>query len=117
MKYRIFITETCLALIKKIGDKKIQRSILERIGRLSDEPDKQGKMLVKDLSGFRSIHTAGRYRILYKIEQTTVIVYVLAAGTLPIDLVVSGPMSVSGSDGSPTLSSFVSSTTRASRRS
>jgi mRNA interferase RelE/StbE len=80
LKYRIFITETCLGLIKKIGDKKIQRSILERIGKLADEPDKQGKMLVKDLSGFRSLHTAGRYRILYKIKKRTVIVYVVAAG-------------------------------------
>lgn len=80
MKYRIFITDTCLALIKKIGDKKIQRTILERIQKLSDEPNKQGKTLVKDLSGFRAIHVAGRYRILYKIEKRTVIVYVLAAG-------------------------------------
>jgi mRNA interferase RelE/StbE len=53
---------------------------LEHIAKLSDEPEKQGKMLVKDLSGFRSIHVAGRYRILYKIESKTVIVYVLAAG-------------------------------------
>lgn len=80
MKYRILITDTCLALLKKIGDKNVQRTILERIQKLSDEPDKQGKMLVKDLSGFRSIHAAGRYRILYKIEKKTVIVYVLAAG-------------------------------------
>jgi mRNA interferase RelE/StbE len=80
LKYRILITDTCLALLKKIGDKNVQRTILERIQKLSDEPDKQGKMLVKDLSGFRSIHAAGRYRILYKIEKKTVIVYVLAAG-------------------------------------
>jgi mRNA interferase RelE/StbE len=80
LKHRILITDTCLALLKKIGDKNVQRTILERIQKLSDEPDKQGKMLVKDLSGFRSIHAAGRYRILYKIEKKTVIVYVLAAG-------------------------------------
>jgi mRNA interferase RelE/StbE len=80
LKHRILITDTCLALLKKIGDKNVQRTILERIQKLSDEPDKQGKMLVKNLSGFRSIHAAGRYRILYKIEKKTVIVYVLAAG-------------------------------------
>jgi mRNA interferase RelE/StbE len=67
-------------LLEKIPDKKIQRSILDRIQRLSDEPDKQGKKLVKDLSGFLSIHAAGRYRIIYKIDKRTVIVYVLAAG-------------------------------------
>jgi len=35
---------------RKIPDKKIQRTILNRIKNLSDEPDKQGKRLVKDLS-------------------------------------------------------------------
>ena len=80
MKYEILITNTCLALIEKIPDKKIQRTILNRIEGLSDEPDKQGKMLVKELSGFRSIHAAGRYRIIYKVDRQTVIIYILAAG-------------------------------------
>ena len=80
MKYRILITDTCLRLIEKIPDKKIQRSILDRIQKLSDEPEKQGKKLVKDLAGFRSVHATGRYRIIYKIEKRTVIIYVLAAG-------------------------------------
>ena len=80
MKYEILITDTCLALIEKIPDKKIQRTILNRIEGLSDEPDKQGKMLVKELSGFRSIHAAGRYRIIYKVDKQTVIIYILAAG-------------------------------------
>lgn len=80
MKYEILITDTCLALIEKIPDKKIQRTILNRIEGLSEEPDKQGKMLVKELSGFRSIHAAGRYRIIYKVDRRTVIIYILAAG-------------------------------------
>ena len=80
MRYKILITDTCLNLIEKIPDKKIRRTILNRIERLSEEPNKQGKMLVKDLSGFRSIHAAGRYRIIYKVDQQTVIIYILAAG-------------------------------------
>ena len=80
MKYEILITDTCLDLIEKIPDKKIRRTILNRIEGLSDEPDKQSKMLVKDLSGFRSIHAAGRYRIIYKVDKQTVIIYILAAG-------------------------------------
>ena len=80
MRYKILITDTCLGLIEKIPDKKIRRTILNRIEGLSDEPDKQGKMLVKDLSGFRSIHAAGRYRIIYRVDKQTVIVYILAAG-------------------------------------
>jgi len=80
LRYRILITKTCLSLIKKLSDKKIQRTIFDRIEQLSAEPDKQGKNLVQDLSGFRSVHAAGRYRIIYKIDKKTVIVYVLAAG-------------------------------------
>ena len=80
MKYKILITDTCLVLIEKIPDKKIRRTILKRIEGLSEEPDKQGKMLLKDLSGFRSIHAAGRYRIIYKVDKQTVIIYILAAG-------------------------------------
>ena len=80
MKYRIHITDTCLSLVEKIPDKRIQRTILNRIDGLSDEPDKQGKKLVEKLSGFRSVHAAGRYRIIYKIDKQTVIIYVLAAG-------------------------------------
>ncbi len=80
MKYRILITDTCLTLIERISDKKIQRTILKRIERLAEEPDKQGKILVKELSGFRSIHAAGRYRIIYKVDKNTVIIYILAAG-------------------------------------
>ena len=80
MKYQILITNTCLALIEKITDKKIRRAILNRMEDLSKDPDKQGKKLVKDLSGFRSIHASGRYRIIYKIDKHTVIVYVLAIG-------------------------------------
>ena len=80
MKYKILITDTCLALIGKITEKKIQRTILTRIESLLNEPNKQGKMLVKELSGYRSIHAAERYRIIYKVDEQTVIIYILAAG-------------------------------------
>lgn len=80
MRYKILITDTCLGLLRKIADKKIQRTIMMRIERLSEDPEKQGKALTKDLSGFRSLHTAGRYRIIYKVEESTIIVYSMAAG-------------------------------------
>ena len=80
MKYKLLLTDSCLELINKIPDKKIQRTILNQIEGLSDDPNKQGKRLVKELSGFRSIHAAGRYRIIYKVDKQTVIIYILAAG-------------------------------------
>ena len=80
MRYKVLISDTCLALLGKVADKKIKRIIMLRIVKLSEDPEKQGKMLTKELSGFRSIHTAGRYRIIYKVEESTVIVYIMAAG-------------------------------------
>jgi mRNA interferase RelE/StbE len=80
LKYDIVITDTCLGLLQKIRDKRIQRTILDRIQKLSEEPEKQGKKLVKDLSGFRSLHVGGRYRVIYEVQKQVVTVYVLAAG-------------------------------------
>jgi len=80
LKYGILITDTFLNLIDKIADKKIQRRVLDRIEKLSDEPEKQGKRLVKDLTGFCSVHVFKRYRIIYRIEEKTVTIYVLAVG-------------------------------------
>jgi mRNA interferase RelE/StbE len=80
MRYKVEITETCLSLIAKIPDKKIKTSILDKIEALEKVPQKQGKVLVKDLTGLRSIHAAGRYRIIYKLDNNSNIVWVLAAG-------------------------------------
>jgi mRNA interferase RelE/StbE len=80
MRGEIYFNCCWITTIHKIPDKKTQRTILNRIEELSDEPDKQGKMLVKELSGFRSIHAAARYRIIYKVDKQTVIIYILAVG-------------------------------------
>lgn len=80
MIYRVRITEVCLSHIEKIPDKKIQSKIIDRIENLKSDPEKQGKMLVQKLSGFRSVHAAGRYRIIYRIDEDAGNVWVLAAG-------------------------------------
>ncbi|MFZ0451126.1 MAG: type II toxin-antitoxin system RelE/ParE family toxin [Desulfatiglandaceae bacterium] len=80
MKYKVEITETCLGLIAKISDKKIKLSILAKIEALEDDPQKQGKALLKNLTGLRSIHAAGRYRIIYRLNDSSNIVWILAAG-------------------------------------
>ena len=80
MKYKVEITDVCLSLIEKISDKRLQSTIIDRIEGLKTDPEKQGKALVKKLAGFRSIHTAGRYRIVYKIEKIQSVVWIVAAG-------------------------------------
>ena len=53
---------------------------MDRIEALNTEPQKQGKRLVKKLASFRSIHVAGRYRVIYKIDEDSSTVWVVAAG-------------------------------------
>jgi len=78
--YRLEITDVCLSLIKKIPDKKIKSVIIDRIEALKTDPEKQGKILTQKLAGFRSIHVAGRCRVIYKIDEDFSTVWVLAAG-------------------------------------
>jgi mRNA interferase RelE/StbE len=78
--YKIKITETCLSLLESITDKRIQSTILGKIEGLGIDPEKQGKSLVKELAGFRSVHVAGRYRIIFKIEKDPDVVWIVAAG-------------------------------------
>ncbi|MEW6668210.1 MAG: type II toxin-antitoxin system RelE/ParE family toxin [Thermodesulfobacteriota bacterium] len=80
MKCRVEITETCLLLIESIPDKRIQKVILSRVDSLRADPAKRGKPLVKDLAGFRSMHAAKRYRILYRIDEESNVVWAVAAG-------------------------------------
>jgi mRNA interferase RelE/StbE len=48
---------------------------------LSDDPEKQGKALLGNLAGFRSIRAVGqRYRIIYKVRGEEVIVLIVAIG-------------------------------------
>jgi mRNA interferase RelE/StbE len=78
--YRLEITDVSLSLVKKIPDKRIQSVVIERIEALKTDPEKQGKILVQKLAGFRSIHVAGRYRVIYRIDEASSTVWVLAAG-------------------------------------
>jgi len=80
LTYKLQFTETCLTLLEKIADKRIQSVILGRIEGLSIDPEKQGKPLVKELAGYRSMHTSGRYRVIFKIEKNHNVVYIVAVG-------------------------------------
>jgi mRNA interferase RelE/StbE len=81
VSYRIIISPAALAMVKEISDRRIREKIVTVIDRLAEEPDKQGKALISELQGFRSIRAVGqRYRIIYKVQQDTVVVYVVAVG-------------------------------------
>jgi mRNA interferase RelE/StbE len=81
IKWKIVITPTALKMIKGISDARTRSRIAEVIDRLAEDPDRQGKPLVAELSGFRSIRAVGqRYRIIYKIIKKQVVVVIVAAG-------------------------------------
>jgi mRNA interferase RelE/StbE len=81
ISWQIVITPTALKMIKGISDTRIRGKIADVIDKLSEDPGKQGKALVGELSGFRSIRAVGqRYRVIYKIIKKKVVVIIVAAG-------------------------------------
>lgn len=81
MTFRIIVTPSAIAMLKAVTDRRVQEKLRDSIDRLAEEPDKQGKPLTGDLSGYRSLCTVGqRYRIMYQVHGETVTVAVLALG-------------------------------------
>ena len=81
MRHRLIIAPTALRQLKEISDRRVRDKIIETINRLADEPEKQGKPLVGDLTGYRSVRAVGqRYRIIYTVDRGQVTVLVAAVG-------------------------------------
>lgn len=81
MTYRIVVTPTALKMLSDITDARIREKIVELIGALSREPEKRGKLLAGELTGYRSIRAVGqRYRIIFEIKREAAVVVILAVG-------------------------------------
>ena len=81
IEYEIQLTSLALQMLAKVKDRREQEKLAERIDQLEIEPEKQGKALVDNLLGFRSVRAVGqRYRIVYKVEQEQVLVLVVGIG-------------------------------------
>ncbi|MFQ5770078.1 MAG: type II toxin-antitoxin system RelE/ParE family toxin [bacterium] len=81
MKYTIKLTDLANKMLKDISDERIRMKIIERIDKLTDNPALQGKPLKGIFAGYRSIRAVGqRYRIVYKVIEEEVIVYVIGVG-------------------------------------
>ena len=79
--YQIVIQPTALKLLQEVSDRRIRQKISERIDKLKESPELQGKPLLGGLDGYYSVRAVGqRYRIIYTIEQTQVSVIVVALG-------------------------------------
>ena len=68
-------------MLKNIKDRRINKTIQERIEKLIKDPDKQGKELHGELRGYRCVRAVGqRYRIIYRIRNSAIIVLIVAVG-------------------------------------
>lgn len=79
MNYKIFFTPTAQDMTAAITEP-YKSTVLKRIEGLKENPETQGKALTRPFRGLRSIHAAGRYRVIYKVKRSEVQVIVLASG-------------------------------------
>lgn len=79
--FAIAWTQTALKLVGGIPDQRIRRLISQRTDQLAKSPEEQGKALIGELAGFRTVRTVGqRYRIVYRVERREVVVLIVAVG-------------------------------------
>lgn len=81
VRYKIRITPFALTILKGISERRIMEKIISRIDGLAEDLEKQGKPLVEELAGYRSLRAVGqRYRIIYRVDRGLVVVIVVAVG-------------------------------------
>ena len=79
MVYEVFVTPNAQEMLKEF-QKDIREKIKYQIGELSEEPAKRGKALIGELFGLWSVHAAGRYRVIYRINEKKNTVEIVGAG-------------------------------------
>jgi mRNA interferase RelE/StbE len=81
VEYEIQFSPLALEMFEAVQDKRELGKLRDRINQLKLEPDKQGKALTDNLAGLRSVRAVGqRYRIVYEIEEETIVVLVIGVG-------------------------------------
>ncbi len=80
--FKVYVTPTVKEMLDeiKLGDSDAHSKIIEKMKGLRNSPEKQGRALVGPLKGLRRIVAAGRYRILYRVQNKKVAVVVVATG-------------------------------------
>jgi mRNA interferase RelE/StbE len=74
-------TETALKLAESVPDQRIRWLVSQRADQLATSPEQQGKALLGELAGFRSVRAVGqRYRIVYRVERREIVVVIVAVG-------------------------------------
>jgi mRNA interferase RelE/StbE len=81
MEYQIEIIPLALELLATIKDRREQEGLSQRIEKLKQDPNRQGKALTGSLKGYRSVRALGqRYRIVYRVDLHRVVVVIVGVG-------------------------------------
>ena len=81
MQWHIELTQPARQQLADIKDRRVRTAIASRIDALRQDPERQGKALIGELAGYRSLRAVGqRYRIVYRVEADRVLVYVVTIG-------------------------------------
>jgi mRNA interferase RelE/StbE len=80
LSYRVLATPTFEEMLGAIENRRTRQQIFAKARGLAEEPEQQGKPLEGPLKNLRSIHAAGRYRIIYKVCREVVEVHLLTTG-------------------------------------
>jgi len=81
LSYHVVLTPKAREMLLEIQDRCARQLVSVRINTLAEEPEKNGSPLLGDLRGFFSIRAVGqRYRIVYRIDQESAVVQVVAVG-------------------------------------
>ncbi|THB63517.1 MAG: type II toxin-antitoxin system RelE/ParE family toxin [Desulfovibrio sp.] len=81
MTFRVELTETALAQLEAVKDTRVRAALVKRMEKLATSPDQQGKALMAELGGYRSVRAVGQHwRIIYTVVENRVVVVVVALG-------------------------------------
>lgn len=79
--WQVILAPEAKKQLAEIKDQRVFDGLVKALKRLEHDPQKQGKELVGDLAGCRSIRAMGqRYRIIYRVEAQKVLVGVVTIG-------------------------------------
>jgi mRNA interferase RelE/StbE len=80
-EYEIRLTPLAREMLDAVQDVREREKLRDRIEQLKIEPEKQGKALIDNLAGLRSVRAVGqRYRIVYRVNADTIVVLIAGVG-------------------------------------
>ena len=81
MTWHVFLTREAEEMLLAIRDRRVRKLLHSRAMKLQNSPEQQGKPLIGELTGLRSIRAVGqRYRIIYEIDDSRQEVWVVTLG-------------------------------------